>query len=160
MTIYELETPAVLLDLDVMEDNLRRYAGEAARHGKQLWPMVKTHKSLELAAAQARAGASGFLCGTLDEAEALAGAGFTKLMYAYPVAADVSIRRVIRLAKAGILTVRIDGREAAEALHAAAKAADVYVPFTIIVDSGLHRFGIPPQEAGAFARELSKLRCM
>ncbi len=158
MTISELETPAVLLDLDAMEDNLRRYAREAARHGKQIWPMTKTHKSLELAAAQARAGAAGFLCGTLDEVEALAAAGYENLMYAYPVATEVSIRRVIRAARKCRLILRIDGRDAARALDAAAEEAGLRLRYTIIVDAGLHRFGVPPGEAGSFARELTRFR--
>ena len=67
MKLSEVYTPAVLLDLDILERNIGRFAAEAAAHGKQLWPMLKTHKSLELAALQAAAGAKGFLCGTLDE---------------------------------------------------------------------------------------------
>ena len=86
----------------------------------------------------------------------MAAAGHKNLMYAYPVATEVSIRRVIRLAERSGLIVRIDGEQAARALNEAAKAAGVRVPYTIIIDSGLHRFGIPPREAGAFARELAK----
>lgn len=158
MTIFELETPAVLLDLDAMEANLRRYASAAAAHGKQLWPMTKTHKSLALAAAQESAGAAGFLCGTLDEVEALAAAGFRNLMYAYPVATEVSIRRVIRAAKACRLILRIDSLESAAALDAAAGAAGLCLEYTIIVDAGLHRFGVRPEEAGDFARKLTQYR--
>ncbi len=155
MTIHEIETPAVLLDLDVMEANLRRFAEEAERHGKQLWPMVKTHKSLELAAAQAKAGASGFLCGTLDEVEALAAAGYQNLMYAYPAATPISVGRVLRAAEKCRLILRIDAAEQARVLNRAAKAAGQRLSYTIIVDAGLHRFGIPPREAGVFARELA-----
>lgn len=156
MNISEIETPAILLDLDVMEDNIRRCADLARDHGKQLWPMVKTHKSLELAARQAEAGAAGFLCGTLDEAEALAKAGYRRLMYAYPVATEVSIRRALRLQSSCELILRIDGTEAARALNAAAGKDGLRVPYTIIIDAGLHRFGVPPREAGAFARELGQ----
>ena len=82
-----LRTPAILLDLDVLEENIRTYAEKAKACGKALWPMVKTHKSSEIAAMQASAGCGGFLCGTLDEAEQLAADGFQHLMYAYPAAA-------------------------------------------------------------------------
>ena len=47
MKLSEVYTPAVLLDLDILERNIGRFAAEAAAHGKQLWPMLKTHKSLE-----------------------------------------------------------------------------------------------------------------
>lgn len=84
MKINEINTPAILLNLDYMEHNLKKYCGEAKKYGKEIWPMVKTHKSTELARLQAEYGCSGYLCGTLDEAEALAKAGAKHLMYAYP----------------------------------------------------------------------------
>ena len=98
MKINEIYTPAILVDLDAMEHNLKKYGDAAKAYGKQIWPMLKTHKSLELAKAQVEAGATGFLCGTLDEAEALCDAGFDNLMYAYPVATDVSVQRVTSVA--------------------------------------------------------------
>ena len=94
MKINELQTPAILVDLDRMEDNLHTYHRAALARGKQVWPMLKTHKSRELARLQAETGCSGFLCGTLDEAEALAEMGFSPLMYAYPVATDVAARGI------------------------------------------------------------------
>lgn len=154
MKLNEIETPAILLDLDILERNIRRFADAAAQNGKQLWPMVKTHKSTRLAAMQREAGATGFLCGTLDEVEALAAAGFEKLMYAYPAAGETSIRRCIRAARQCELTLRIDGLDAARELDGAAGKAGLRLGCTIILDAGLHRFGIPPEEAGRFAREL------
>ena len=136
MKLNEIDTPAIVLDLDILERNIRRFAEAAAQNGKQLWPMVKTHKSTRLASMQREAGATGFLCGTLDEVEALAAAGFGPLMYAYPPAGEASIRRCIRAARETELLLRLG--------------------YTVILDAGLHRFGIPPEEAGPFARELRK----
>ena len=59
--IEELRTPAMLVDLDVLEANIRKYAEAARVCGKALWPMVKTHKSLEIARMQAEAGCDGFI---------------------------------------------------------------------------------------------------
>ena len=53
MKINEINTPAILLNLDYMEHNLKKYCGEAKKYGKEIWPMVKTHKSTELARLQA-----------------------------------------------------------------------------------------------------------
>ena len=75
MNIHEIYTPAILLNLDYMEHNLKKYCDAAAAHGKQIWPMIKTHKSTELARLQTECGCTGFLCGTLDEAEAMAADG-------------------------------------------------------------------------------------
>lgn len=156
MNINDIYTPAVLLDLDILEHNLKKYADEAKKYGKQIWPMLKTHKSLELTKAQADAGATGFLCGTLDEAEALCDAGYDNLMYAYPVATEVSVKRVIALAKKCNFIVRIDGLEAAAAINIGAAAAGVKVNYTIIYDSGLHRLGVKPENMAVFAEAMKQ----
>ena len=166
-----LPTPVMLLDLDILEENIRTYAEKAKACGKALWPMVKTHKSSEIAAMQADAGCEGFLCGTLDEAEQLAADGFQHLMYAYPAAAGPSIKRVIALAKkVPDFIVRLDSLEAAEALEAAAaeaaenreaaaagivgEKAVFQVKYTVILDCGLHRFGIPAEKIAEFVEKL------
>lgn len=156
----ELGTPAILLDLDVLECNLRRYQDACDRHGKQLWPMVKTHKSLEIARMQADMGAEGFLCGTLDECEALCNEGFRRMMYAYPVAGETAILRVIALAARCDFLIRLDCMDAVPQLHAAAQEAGVAVGYTIIVDSGFHRFGIAPERAADFARQMEPYSAM
>ena len=71
----ELQTPAILVDLDILEYNIKRYQDLCKKHNKQLWPMVKTHKSIEIVKMQQKAGATGFLCGTLDECEGICQAG-------------------------------------------------------------------------------------
>lgn len=156
MTIHNLQTPAILLNLDAMEHNLKKYCDAAAKAGKQIWPMIKTHKSTELSRLQAEYGCTGFLCGTLDEAEAMASAGFQNIMYAYPVATDVSIKRATELAKKCNFIVRIDDLDAACLLNAGAKAADIKINYTIIVDSGLHRFGVAPDQTLVFANAMKE----
>lgn len=151
MKINEVYTPAILLNLDYMEHNLKKYCDAAARNGKQIWPMMKTHKSTELARLQMEYGCTGALCGTLDEAEALCEAGIQNIMYAYPVATDVSIGRVVELAKKCNFIIRIDCLDAAKAIDEGAANAGVKVNYTVIVDSGLHRFGVDPEKVVAFA---------
>lgn len=158
MNINELYTPAILLNLDYMEHNLKKYCDAAAAHGKQIWPMIKTHKSTELAKLQMEYGCTGFLCGTLDEAEAMAAAGVQNIMYAYPVATAVSIGRVVKLAaQCSNFIIRIDGLDAARAINDGAKEAGVQVNYTIIIDSGLHRFGVKPENVVALADELKQM---
>ena len=154
MKLRELETPAILVDRPTLMHNLKRYQEACDGHGKALWPMVKTHKSVELARLQKELGAAGFLCGTLDECETLCDAGLTPLMYAYPVADEVSCRRVAALAKRCEFYARLDDVDAAAALNEAAKAADVTVSYTLIVDCGFHRFGKQPKDVAALAKKL------
>lgn len=150
----ELQTPAILVDLDILDTNIKRYQALSNKQGKQLWPMIKTHKSTEIVRMQQEAGATGFLCGTLDECEALCRLGVNNIMYAYPVAGDVSMQRVIGLAKKCGFIIRLDDYDGAKALNTAAESAGIKVNYTIIVDSGLHRLGVLPERAVRFADSL------
>lgn len=79
-------------------------------------------------------------------------------MYAYPVATDVSIDRVIKLAKScDNFYVRLDGAEAAELLNKAAAGAGLVIKYTLIIDSGLHRFGVAPDKVVDLANSLKNL---
>jgi D-serine deaminase-like pyridoxal phosphate-dependent protein len=156
----ELQTPAILVDLDVLNYNINRYQELCDKSGKRLWPMVKTHKSIEMIDLQLAAGADGFLCGTLDECEKLCAHGVRNIMYAYPVASDINIRRVMELAKKCNFIIRIDSFEAAEMLNSSALEEGVKINYTIIVDSGLHRFGIAPGKAASFADSIKGLQAM
>lgn len=86
----------------------------------------------------------------------MCGAGYDNLMYAYPVATDCSVRRVVELSKKCNFIIRIDGLEAAQAINAGAAAAGVKVNYTIIIDSGLHRFGVKPEAMAEFARAMTR----
>ncbi len=155
MNIRDLATPGFLLDLDVFEANVRDMAGLCARAGIELWPMVKTHKSTAIARRQKDAGAAGFLTGTLDEAEQLAAAGFADLMLAYPVAGRANLGRALALARQARVTFSLDGAEAARALADALTDDSPDLDYLIIIDSGLHRFGVPPRQAAGLAAALS-----
>lgn len=156
MNIKELQTPATLLDLDVLEKNLKDVQDACKKKGKALWPMIKTHKSRALAQLQLAQGAEGFLCGTLDECDSLAGMGVENIMYAYPLAGAANIQRVVEMAEVCQVFLRLDHPEQAPPLEAAAGKADVVLYYTLIIDSGLHRFGLPPEEAVACIQALKK----
>jgi len=157
MNKNELRTPAILVDLDALERNIASYQALCDKHGKQLWPMIKTHKSTEVSLMQQKAGASGFLCGTLDECEALARAGVRNIMYAYPIAAGPSVERAVALSRTSNFILRLDCPDNVRELNAAAEAAGVKVQYTVIIDSGLHRFGMAPDKAAGFVADLKPL---
>jgi D-serine deaminase-like pyridoxal phosphate-dependent protein len=148
---HQLATPAVLVSESALARNIKKAQTLCTHHTKRLWPMVKTHKCTAVALMQQKAGADGFLCGALDECEALADIGIANIMYAYPVATQPSIDRVIALSKRCNFFVRIDGTENAKLLNGYAEGANARVNYTIIIDSGLRRFGVAP----AGARELA-----
>ncbi|GHU74636.1 amino-acid racemase [Clostridia bacterium] len=151
MTKQDLSTPSILVDLDALERNIRNAQELCNRHGKQLWPMTKTHKSSAIIRMQLQAGAAGVLAGTLDECEAAADEGASRVMYAYPAASPSSLRRLTALSKRCAVTARIDGKDNARLMDEAARIAHVQMDYTIIINSGLNRFGIPSAETGAFA---------
>lgn len=153
-TIKQLITPSFLVDLDVLESNIETMAALCKDSGKRLCPMVKTHKSAEIAAMQARHGAESFLVGTLDEAEILAQHGHLNIVLAYPVAADENIARVMALAKRAHVTLSFDGIEAAAKFETALKQEEEILDYLILIDSGLHRFGVQPEKTPELAQAL------
>src|SRR4029079_1771143 len=98
MHISELDTPAVLIDLDRMERNIQRAQEQCARHGKSMRPHIKTHKIPEIARLQVAAGAIGITCAKLGEVEVMVGAGLKQILLAYPIVGEAKLRRLVRLA--------------------------------------------------------------
>lgn len=156
--ISNLLTPSFLLDLDKLEQNIARMARISQENGQELWPMLKTHKSMAIAKMQQAAGALGFLTGTLDEAECLVEAGFTEIMLAYPVAAKENILRVIELARKAHIILSLDGVEAAAQVAETLSSTGQMLDYLIIVDSGLHRFGVIPEKILTLAESLGKYK--
>ena len=158
MKKHELATPAILLDLDALENNINSYQALCDKYGKQMWPMIKTHKSTALAKMQMDAGATGFLCGTIDECEMVYNLGAKHIMYAYPTANPVNIQRLLKMAKDADIIIRLDTVPAAQMLSAAAQEANVVVSYTIIVDMNFHRFGMPADAVVDFAKALEPMK--
>jgi len=160
----KIQTPAILLDLDTLEKNLKNFQQMADRGNKKLWPMLKTHKSIEIARMQLNYGAMGFLCGTLDECEAIY-ENFVRnekrnigIMYAYPVASEPNISRVIKLAAYCDFYLRIDNYKQAKLLNEAGMAAGVHINYAVIINSGLNRFGISYCELKNFMGKIADLK--
>lgn len=154
-----LITPAVLVDLDLLERNISETSRNVKACGKEIWPMIKTHKSLEIARMQAAAGASGFLCGTLSEAEMMVNdKNVQALMLAYPVSDKENLERCVALAKTKEIIFRIDGKENGARIDKVFGEANVTAKFVLKIDVGVHRFGVEPADALNLAVELGKYR--
>jgi len=141
--VRELQTPAALVDVETLEQNLA--AMSAALPGPRLRPHVKAHKCTALARRQAQAGHRGFTCATLREMEGLAAAGLgDDLLLANEV---VDARRAGALAARGArVTLAVDSDATVDAA-AAGGVREVLVD----VNVGLPRCGCPPEEAGRLA---------
>jgi D-serine deaminase-like pyridoxal phosphate-dependent protein len=99
MHISELETPAVIVDLDVMDQNLARMADYCRANKLLLRPHTKTHKIPELAKRQIASGATGITVAKLGEAEVMLNAGITDILIAYPIVGEKKTRHLARLAE-------------------------------------------------------------
>lgn len=159
MHVAELDTPALVVDLDVVERNVQSMAEHARRLGVALRPHAKTHKTVELAALQLRAGAVGLTLAKIGEVEALlAAAGPAQLpledvLLAFPIVGRQKLARLLALAEKLRVTVALDSREAAAALGTAAAEAGRQVGVLVEVDTGGRRCGVlPGAPAVALAR--------
>jgi D-serine deaminase-like pyridoxal phosphate-dependent protein len=121
-----------------------------SRAGLALRPHVKTHKSIEIARRQRAAGAVGITVATLSEAEVFSGAGFTDVFIAYPLWVDEFKRaRLDRVLERSSLLVGIDSVESVVQLARAAPQERLAV--MVEIDSGHHRSGVQPGDAGALS---------
>ena len=157
MTVQDLDTPALIVDLDIMERNLRRVADYSALHGLRLRPHTKTHKSTFLARQQLALGAAGLTVAKVGEAEVMLGAQPDDLLVAFPVIGEPKLRRLTGVARVTQVTVALDSLTAARHLSQAAEAANVEFGVLIEIDVGLGRVGVKPPEALDLARAAAAL---
>ena len=154
MTMYksELDTPALIVDIDKLKHNIADMAAFAASQGIQLRPHAKTHKTPEIAALQLEAGAVGLTVAKLSEAEVFIEAGCPEILVAYPLVGASKHRRLIELCQRGDITTVVDHPDIAAGLSRSMSANGLELPVMVEVDTGLTRCGVQP---GAPARDLA-----
>lgn len=141
-------TPHLVVDEAVARANVQRVQTAADAAGVRLRPHVKTHKIPRIARWQLEAGAVGITVATVGEAEVFVAAGFDDVLVAYPLHLDSSrLARLAALADTARITIGVDG---AGAVRRAAPLAG-RVAVSVEVDSGHHRSGLDPADAGAVA---------
>lgn len=153
MQIQDLETPAVTVDLDVVERNLRRMAEYCRRQGLALRPHTKTHKIPELARRQIESGAIGITVAKLGEAEVMIDAGLDDVLIAYPIVGQRKARRLAELASRARLTVSLDSEQSLRAISEEAARCGVTLGILVELDVGFRRCGVTrAEEAVALAQ--------
>ena len=147
-----IETPAVLVDVDRLDHNVTSWAQRLAARGTGLRPHTKTSKCADVIQRQVDAGAVGLTVATLGEAESLCDAGFDDLFVAYPLWLDAGrTERVRALLEHASLVVGVDSPEGARRLAAQLGDDRDRLRVRVEVDSGHHRSGVAPEEAGDVA---------
>ncbi len=158
MLYPELDTPSVLLKIDVVEANIARMAALGREAGVKLRPHTKTHKSPEIAKLQLAAGASGITVAKLGEAEVMADAGIDDIVIAFPLIGRQKLERLAALHRKIKIITSADSFEVAEGLSRVGEAVGQPVPVYLEVDTGLGRCGLMPgRETTEFARSLAGL---
>ncbi|MEO5568210.1 MAG: alanine racemase [Gemmatimonadaceae bacterium] len=139
--LYDIETPAAIVDLDRLERNLDRAAAYATAHGLALRPHVKTHKTGWIAAEQMKRGARGVTCATPREAEVMSAVS-RDILVAYPPVGSARAGRIAGLARDARVIVALDSAEAIDQIERAAAGAKRTVGVYVEIDMGMHRVGV------------------
>jgi D-serine deaminase-like pyridoxal phosphate-dependent protein len=152
----ELDTPAVLVDLDRLDANIERMAGIAREAGVALRPHAKSHKLPEIGALQLAAGSLGLTVAKLGEAEVFIDHGVTDLLVAYPLWGEEKWRRLCALSARARIAVAADSEEAVDGLSSVAATTELTVPVLVEVDCGFERCGVVGSDrALALARRIA-----
>ncbi len=150
MPLAEVDTPALIVDLDAFEGNLRRLAQALPKDGRvKLRPHAKTHKSPDIARRQMALGAVGVCCQKVAEAEALVRGGVDDILVSNQVVGPTKLRRLAALAREARLGVCVDDAGNVAALDAAAAEAAVTFRILVEIDVGAKRCGVEPGEPAA-----------
>ena len=147
MAIEDICTPALIVDLDAFERNVRTMAEFARKAGVRLRAHAKTHKSADIARIQIAHGASGICCQKTSEAEALVNAGITDVLVSNEVTDPKMIDRLARLCVKARVIVCVDDSSNIDDLSAAAKRHGVTLECLVEIDVGAGRCGVAPGSA-------------
>ena len=159
MPALAIDTPAVLVDLDIAEANVRGFQSYCDRHGLALRPHIKTHKLPRLAQYQLQQGAIGITCQKITEAEAMvAGGDMRDILITYNILGAEKVARLRSLAQQVKLSVVADSMVVAQGLSAGFADAQTPLPVLVECDTGAHRCGVAtPEEAAHLARDINAL---
>ena len=158
MSKWDIDTPALLLDIGLAERNLATMAAATRRLGKQLRPHVKTHKTPLLARRQVEAGAVGVSAAKLGEVEAMILGGLHDILLTTETVGAPKVARLLALSRHAHLINVVDDAAAAAALSAAFEREGLVLDVLVDVNVGQDRTGVEPGEpALTLARRVQDL---
>ena len=158
MTIADIQTPALIVDLAAMEANIKALAARVAAYPSvRVTPHAKAHKSVEIAKRQMAAGASRMCCQNVAEIEAMAAGGIGSLLLSNEIIGAGKAKRLAQVAHTAKIGVCVDHADQVKVLADAAREAGVTFDVLIEIDVGMGRCGVTSAaEAVALAKEVSK----
>lgn len=144
MSVDEVDTPALLVDLDAFDRNVEKMASFCDGSGVRLRAHAKTHKSPDIAKIQIASGAVGICCQKVSEAEAMVDGGVDDVLVSNEVVGSRKIDRLAALADRARIGVCVDNADNVADLDRAAASAGVTIEVLVEVDVGAGRCGVPP----------------
>ena len=157
MALEDVDTPALLLDLDAFEFNIQLMAGFAKKFGINHRPHAKTHKSPVVAQKQIAAGAVGQCCQKVAEAEILVAGGVSDVLVSNQIVGRRKLDRLAGLARNANISVCVDDKDNINQINAAAKRFNAKIDVLVEIDIGAGRCGVVPGKAAvALAQIIAK----
>jgi D-serine deaminase-like pyridoxal phosphate-dependent protein len=155
---WELDTPCLLIDADILEENIRAMQAYAVAFGKQLRPHAKTHKCSHIAKMQMEAGCTGVCVAKVSEAEVLVKNGFQGVLITSPVVTDYKIERLMECLSfdPGLMVV-IDHPANAMKLNGAAQKRALTLDVLVDLDPGMGRTGVSFKDGLAMGQSIGRL---
>lgn len=147
MLIHDLDTPAVVCDLDKLERNIQATAASCQAVGIPLRSHTKSHKIPEIAHMQVASGAVGICCQKVGEAEVMVAGGVTDILLPYNIVGAAKVDRLLRLARRATITVAVDSAATAQGIADVARQTGGRVQVVIELDTGSRRCGVQSPEA-------------
>ena len=144
MTKGDIETPALLLDLDVLQNNIRTMAEYLKDKSVKIRPHTKCHKTPVIAHMQIKAGARGITVAKLGEAEVMANAGIENIFIANQVVQMSKIEKLVNLNRYSNVSVAVDNTDVIDTLSSIASKKNVKINTIVEIDVGLNRCGVLP----------------
>ena len=160
MNYTELDTPALCVDIDILDGNISRLQSACDELQIDLRVHTKTHKTPAIARRQIEAGAVGIVCQKLGEGEAMAAAGIRDILVPYNIVGRRKLERMVALAQSQDtkLTLAADSAVTIEGISAAMSGAGCQVRLLVEMDTGSHRCGTQsPQQTLELAQLIDRL---
>lgn len=156
-TVHEIDTPAILIDVNRVQANIMKAQAHADAVGVKLRPHIKTHKLPFFARRQLEAGAVGITCQKLGEAEVMADAGIVDIFLPYNILGKEKLDRLFSLHQRITISVTVDNSTSLEGLEK--RFTNEGRPLKVLVecDTGMGRCGVQtPEEALELARQIDQ----
>ncbi len=156
---HDLDTPALLIDLDKLEKNITTISDRCKTSGVDWRPHTKGHKSPVIAQKCIQAGAIGITCAKLGEAEVMAAAGIRDILIANQVVGKQKVARLVNVRRLSDVMVSVDDPAHLDEIGAAASKIGVNIRVMIEVNVGMNRSGVEPGDrVAALAKKAAKTK--